>query len=71
MNQPKMTDWRAVLFATRASGWSVGLVVFFPEGIQKLAFPDILGAGRFLRIGFRTRTSWARSWGWSKQSAAR
>jgi uncharacterized membrane protein YphA (DoxX/SURF4 family) len=57
MNQPKSTDWRAVLFATRASGWSilirllVGLVVFFPEGIQKLVFPDILGAGRFLRIG--------------------
>ncbi len=47
MNQPKMIDWRAMLFATRDSGWSilirllVGLVVFFPEGIQKLLFPDI------------------------------
>jgi uncharacterized membrane protein YphA (DoxX/SURF4 family) len=57
MYQPKMTDWRATLFATRDSGWSIlirlliGLVVFFPEGIQKLLFPDILGAGRFLRIG--------------------
>jgi putative oxidoreductase len=29
----------------------VGLVVFFPEGIQKLIFPDILGAGRFANIG--------------------
>lgn len=29
----------------------VGLVVFLPEGIQKLAFPDVLGAGRFARIG--------------------
>jgi putative oxidoreductase len=29
----------------------VGLVVFFPEGIQKLAFPAILGAGRFAKIG--------------------
>jgi putative oxidoreductase len=29
----------------------VGLVVFFPEGIQKLAFSDLLGAGRFARIG--------------------
>ena len=44
------TDWRTALFATRAPGWSilirllVGLVVFFPEGIQKLVFPDILGA---------------------------
>src|SRR3546814_12203237 len=30
---------------------AVGLVVFFPEGIQKLAFADLLGAGRFARIG--------------------
>ncbi len=29
----------------------VGLVVFIPEGIQKLLFPDILGAGRFAAIG--------------------
>ena len=40
-----------------ASGWTilvrllVGLIVFLPEGIQKLAFPDLLGAGRFARIG--------------------
>jgi putative oxidoreductase len=45
------------LFKTRAPGWSilvrliVGLVVFFPEGIQKLVFPSILGAGRFAKIG--------------------
>ena len=26
-------------------------MVFFPEGIQKLLFPEILGAGRFLHIG--------------------
>jgi putative oxidoreductase len=51
------TDWRTALFATSAPSWSilvrlaVGLIVFFPEGIQKLIFPDILGAGRFLRIG--------------------
>jgi uncharacterized membrane protein YphA (DoxX/SURF4 family) len=57
MNSRENTDWRAALFATRAPGWSilvrllVGLVVFLPEGIQKLAFPDSLGAGRFLRIG--------------------
>jgi putative oxidoreductase len=29
----------------------VGLVVFFPEGIQKLLFPALLGAGRFQAIG--------------------
>jgi uncharacterized membrane protein YphA (DoxX/SURF4 family) len=51
-----MTLWRALL-RTRETGWVilirllVGLVVFFPEGLQKLLFPDILGAGRFARIG--------------------
>src|ERR1019366_10177019 len=50
-------NWRTTLFATRAGGWSilvrllVGLVVFLAEGIQKLAFPEILGAGRFANIG--------------------
>ena len=45
------------LYQTQASRWVilirllVGLVVFFPEGIQKLIFPDILGAGRFANIG--------------------
>jgi uncharacterized membrane protein YphA (DoxX/SURF4 family) len=49
--------WRARLLSTAAPGWSifvrllVGLIVFLPEGIQKLAFPDILGAGRFASIG--------------------
>src|SRR5271168_2330006 len=42
---------------TSESGWTilvrllVGLIVFLPEGIQKLAYPDILGAGRFAKIG--------------------
>ena len=50
-------NWRAIVFGTRAPDWSilvrliVGLVVFFPEGIQKLVFPEILGAGRFANIG--------------------
>ena len=50
-------SWWTVLLRTRAPGWSilvrlvVGLVVFFPEGIQKLAFASILGAGRFANIG--------------------
>ena len=49
--------WRSALFATSAPGWSilvrllVGVVVFLPEGIQKLLFPGILGAGRFAHIG--------------------
>ncbi len=42
---------------TSESGWTilvrllVGLCVFLPEGIQKLVFADVLGAGRFARIG--------------------
>jgi len=30
---------------------AVGLAVFFPEGLQKLIFPDLLGPGRFAAIG--------------------
>jgi len=51
-----MTRWRALL-RTRETSWVVlirllvGLVVFFPERLQKLLFTDILGAGRFARIG--------------------
>lgn len=51
-----MSLWNNVL-RTRETGWVilirllVGLVVFFPEGLQKLLFPDLLGAGRFARIG--------------------
>jgi uncharacterized membrane protein YphA (DoxX/SURF4 family) len=49
-------NWQT-LFETKAPAWTVlirlqvGLMVFFPEGIQKLIFPDILGAGRFTKIG--------------------
>jgi putative oxidoreductase len=47
----------APLLRTMAQGWTilvhlmVGLVVFLPEGFQKLAFPEVLGAGRFANIG--------------------
>jgi putative oxidoreductase len=45
------------ILRTSESGWTilvrllVGLVVFLPEGIQKLIFTDVLGAGRFAKIG--------------------
>lgn len=45
------------LLRTGESGWTilvrllVGLIVFLPEGIQKLVYPDLLGAGRFAKIG--------------------
>ena len=43
----KTSDDRAILLVRLL----VGLVVFFPEGLQKLLFPAILGAGRFASIG--------------------
>src|SRR5208282_3760190 len=57
MRETKNEGLLTAILATAAPGWSilvrllVGLVVFFPEGIQKLIFPDVLGAGRFANIG--------------------
>ncbi len=36
----------------------VGLI-FLTEGIQKYLFPDLLGTGRFLKIGFNDPAFWA------------
>lgn len=53
----KPAHWLDRVLATTEGGWTilvrllVGLVVFFPEGIQKLAFPAIMGAGRFAGFG--------------------
>lgn len=33
--------------------------VFLSEGIQKFLFPDVLGAGRFEKIGFDNPAFWA------------
>lgn len=33
--------------------------IFFSEGIQKFLFPDIVGAGRFAKIGFDNPEFWA------------
>lgn len=46
----------ANLCVTEASRWSILIRlalagVFIPEGIQKLMFPEILGSGRFAKIG--------------------
>jgi putative oxidoreductase len=46
-------DNRAILIR-----FVVGLV-FLTEGIQKFLFPDLLGTGRFLTIGFSNPSFWA------------
>jgi len=57
MSGQRQNNRGKTISVTRARGWSilvrllVGLVVFFPEGIQKLIFPQILGTGRFATIG--------------------
>jgi uncharacterized membrane protein YphA (DoxX/SURF4 family) len=51
------SHWLDRVLETREGGWTLlvrlqlGLLVFLPEGIQKLAFPAIMGAGRFARFG--------------------
>jgi hypothetical protein len=51
----------APLLRTRAEHWTilvrlmVGLIVFLPEGIQKLVFREILGAGALRTSAYRTR----------------
>ncbi len=37
---------------------AVGLI-FLTEGIQKFLFPDLLGPGRFMKIGFTYPAFWA------------
>jgi uncharacterized membrane protein YphA (DoxX/SURF4 family) len=34
-------------------------IIFLAEGIQKYLFPDLLGTGRFLKIGFSHPDFWA------------
>lgn len=50
----KTTQWEetAAIIGVRLA---VGVAVFFPEGLQKLLFADILGAGRFAKIGIPWR----------------
>jgi putative oxidoreductase len=54
MSKAEEADGQIALLATGAPSWSilvrlvVGLVVFLPEGIQKLALPSL---GRFANIG--------------------
>ncbi len=71
------TTTRARLFDTPAGGslllvrLLVGLVVFVPEGVQKLLFPEILGAGRFAHIGIPYPMLWDPLSAGSKSCAVR
>jgi uncharacterized membrane protein YphA (DoxX/SURF4 family) len=46
----------ACTYTTNASKWTILIRlalagIFIPEGIQKLIHPDVLGSGRFLKMG--------------------
>jgi len=62
---------------TSESGWTilprliVGLVVFLPEGIQKLASPMCSAPGASLGSAFHFPKSWACSWASSRSFAGR
>jgi hypothetical protein len=51
----EITASNAMTKTTAMIRLAVRLVVFFPEGIQKLIFPDTLGAGRLQRSVSPTR----------------
>ena len=48
------TDDKKIIIARLIEG-----LVFLTEGIQKYLFPDLLGPGRFLKIGFSNPDFWA------------
>ncbi len=60
---------------TRAEGWTilvrlmVGLVVFFPEGIQKLVFPEILGGATIFGYFMHRRSPTTGSGAWRMRRA--
>ena len=66
MSRAERIDWRTIFLGTCTPGWSilvrllVGLVVFFPEGIQKLVFPNLLGLGASPKSVFHIPISWVR-----------
>ena len=48
------TDDKKIIIARLIVG-----LVFLTEGIQKYLFPDLLGPGRFLKVGFSNPDFWA------------
>jgi putative oxidoreductase len=54
--------WRRIIQTDNISFMRLRLVVglvFLSEGIQKFLLPDVVGAGRFAKIGFQNPEFWA------------
>lgn len=54
LRDPETTRSLALFLLRLAPGW-----VFLSEGIQKFLFPDALGGGRFMHLGFTHPGFWA------------
>jgi putative oxidoreductase len=57
-------DLKAFIFNTMNDNRTIIIrlivgMIFLSEGIQKFLFPDLLGPGRFLKIGFSHPAFWA------------
>jgi putative oxidoreductase len=55
---------KAIIFSTVGDNRAILIriivsLVFFSEGIQKFLFPELLGPGRFVKIGFTDPAFWA------------
>ena len=50
----KTADDNKIIFVRLVVG-----LIFLTEGLQKYLFPDLLGTGRFLKIGFSNAEFWA------------
>jgi len=61
----KTSNWFTSIIVTDVNNTKIILVrlvvgqIFLTEGIQKYLFPELLGTGRFLKIGFSNPAFWA------------
>jgi len=57
-------EFRTFIFSTNADNGIILIrlivgLIFLTEGIQKYLYPELLGTGRFLKIGFSDPAFWA------------
>ena len=61
----KTSNWFTSIIVTDVNNTKIILVrlvvgqIFLTEGIQKYLFPELLGTGRFMKIGFADPAFWA------------
>jgi putative oxidoreductase len=71
--RPRVVEWATV---TSASAWAIYVrlavaLIFLPEGVQKLLYPELLGSGRFARIGIPAPDVMGPFFAWSADAKLR